>query len=369
MVSWKTLNIEPTDDKKTIKKAYAVLIKQYKPDEYPEKFQEIQQAYKQALQWAKEQNIRGKVTTTQDQYTIKDKVRSSQETPADNDSSLTQTNEIDPDLLAQQKLQKERIQNLFQQLHEMAFAPLVVKSKVENWKFIEEYYKIDGLAIKSQIAKEVFKKVAELNVFQAKRNKTLLISARILKYFNHVFDWQSQWHNYQDYFPEYYFTVTFYYFDTDREFKNLLESRTGFAKRTWAFFIDCVVLSFFMYLITLLPLATTSKSILMVCVFMVLRLGYEIMSPTHPSIGKKYNSMIIIDEYGNSCSEKLIFLRHLYMNLSLIPLVYLMVSTEFVIQWWQYLLILLIPLINTVSWILGKGLLHDRLTNTLVIDR
>jgi len=53
MNPWKTLNIDPTDDKKVIKKAYACLIKQFKPDEHPEKFQEIQEAYQYALQTLK----------------------------------------------------------------------------------------------------------------------------------------------------------------------------------------------------------------------------------------------------------------------------------------------------------------------------
>lgn len=50
MTVWEILNIEPTQDKKAIRKAYAILSKQYHPEENPEKFQEIYQAYQQALQ-------------------------------------------------------------------------------------------------------------------------------------------------------------------------------------------------------------------------------------------------------------------------------------------------------------------------------
>ena len=42
-------NIEPTSDKKTIKRAYAKLLKQYHPEENPEKFKQIQAAYQQCL--------------------------------------------------------------------------------------------------------------------------------------------------------------------------------------------------------------------------------------------------------------------------------------------------------------------------------
>lgn len=49
MNCWKVLGIEPTSDKKEIKKAYARLLKQYHPEENPEEFKQIQAAYQQCL--------------------------------------------------------------------------------------------------------------------------------------------------------------------------------------------------------------------------------------------------------------------------------------------------------------------------------
>lgn len=49
MNAWEILGIEPTRDKKTIKRAYAKLLKQYHPEENPEKFKQIQAAYQQCL--------------------------------------------------------------------------------------------------------------------------------------------------------------------------------------------------------------------------------------------------------------------------------------------------------------------------------
>lgn len=49
MNAWKILGIEPTSDKKTIKRAYAKLLKQYHPEENPEEFKQIQAAYQQCL--------------------------------------------------------------------------------------------------------------------------------------------------------------------------------------------------------------------------------------------------------------------------------------------------------------------------------
>lgn len=49
MNCWEILGIEPTKDKKEIKKAYARLLKQYHPEENPEEFKQIQAAYQQCL--------------------------------------------------------------------------------------------------------------------------------------------------------------------------------------------------------------------------------------------------------------------------------------------------------------------------------
>ena len=45
------LQLEPTKDRRAIKKAYANLVKQYHPEEHPEKWQEIHEAYKIAEQY------------------------------------------------------------------------------------------------------------------------------------------------------------------------------------------------------------------------------------------------------------------------------------------------------------------------------
>lgn len=54
MNCWTILQIEPTKDLKIIKHAYAVLTKQYHPEDDPEKFEEIQEAYQRAVAYAKD---------------------------------------------------------------------------------------------------------------------------------------------------------------------------------------------------------------------------------------------------------------------------------------------------------------------------
>ena len=49
---WDVLQIEATKDRKEIKKAYARLSKEIHPEEKPEEFQKLYEAYQKALQYA-----------------------------------------------------------------------------------------------------------------------------------------------------------------------------------------------------------------------------------------------------------------------------------------------------------------------------
>ena len=47
--AFKILEIEPTDDKKKIKVAYSKMLKKYHPEDFPEMFMKINEAYEKAL--------------------------------------------------------------------------------------------------------------------------------------------------------------------------------------------------------------------------------------------------------------------------------------------------------------------------------
>jgi len=56
MTPWTLLQIDPTDDSRVIKRAYAKLLKQHRPDEDPDGFQRLHQAYKRALAMSEQEN-------------------------------------------------------------------------------------------------------------------------------------------------------------------------------------------------------------------------------------------------------------------------------------------------------------------------
>ena len=51
---WKILEIEPTTDRSVIKRAYAALAKKYHPEQYPEEFLNLRNAYEAAMEYKSE---------------------------------------------------------------------------------------------------------------------------------------------------------------------------------------------------------------------------------------------------------------------------------------------------------------------------
>ena len=50
--AFKILEIDPTDDKKKIKVAYSKMLKKYHPEDFPEMFMRINEAYETTLGYA-----------------------------------------------------------------------------------------------------------------------------------------------------------------------------------------------------------------------------------------------------------------------------------------------------------------------------
>lgn len=54
MNMWQTLGIQPTGNLETIKQAYAVQSKRYHPEEHPDEFRVLHDAYRQAVRYARQ---------------------------------------------------------------------------------------------------------------------------------------------------------------------------------------------------------------------------------------------------------------------------------------------------------------------------
>jgi len=97
MNSWEILGIGRTKDKKAIKRAYATKLAMYHPEDEPEKFLEIQQAYKRAIEYASTFAERSVVDNNEDKSDIANmgNDESDIKQKAKNDTKNDKTNNID----------------------------------------------------------------------------------------------------------------------------------------------------------------------------------------------------------------------------------------------------------------------------------
>lgn len=152
--AFQTLEIEPTDDKRAIKRAYAKLVKQYHPEEYPEKWKQIHDAYLTALdqaeQAATDQPIAEQQTVNQQTIEYSTAEHPSLEPPLsvseipEPEQKISKPNETDylfaqiGQLSAEQKQQDEAhqsqvLQNLIQHFRQMAKSRHYKKEEWEDF--------------------------------------------------------------------------------------------------------------------------------------------------------------------------------------------------------------------------------------------
>jgi len=355
---WDILGIDKTDDKKTIKKAYAVLIKQYKPDEYPEKFKEIQAAYKIALSMRQWQVEEPELSNTPEP--IANKLNTEEfklsETPVDK-----KEHEFN-------QQQNALIENLHKQLHEITFSPLAYKNKLENWKFIEDYYEIDDFTLKAEVAKSIFKKVAEYNLFQLQRNNTLLLNQNILKYLDGVFDWNSNWNEYQHIFPEHYFKATIDKFNQ----KTISVSRSNsirlVLRRIISFVTEIVLYVVVVYFVFQLFSSSENFSLKLIGFIFYMMLN-EAFIDNRTSFGKDLFNLIVLDQYGNVCSIKQSIARNLIFFLIVVIPLYIWLKLNILHMNIFIIYFSIVCSIYTIVFLVTKNLLHDFLTKTIVVRK
>lgn len=125
---FRILEIEPTDDKKAIKKAYAKLVKRYHPEEFPEKWQEIHDAYEIALKIAEYKAVYENTEDSQNDDTICDYKEKGKEQDQEynQEQSVEETDELDAifdqieQLSAEQKRNDTAFRKVIEQLQEIA---------------------------------------------------------------------------------------------------------------------------------------------------------------------------------------------------------------------------------------------------------
>ncbi len=361
---WDVLEIDETDDKKSIKKAYAVLIKQYKPDEHPDKFQEVQEAYKYALLSI---------------YQLSKEV-----TVFENSESITIIDIKDEYNVHEEEILKKLLKNL----KEKTFSKKKDKDNLKNWTFLEIYYGIENLKFKDKIAKIVFQNVAGNNLFLMKGYDRLLINPKVLIYMNRIFDWTTKWQEYGRLFPQEYFIVTLDYIENNRSLDyfilvedfleginssidkgsqkiiNVIEVPT---KRFWSFVIDLLLPLFILRYIDYVDAVNNHSGVSYILIFIGLRVVFEILTNSHSSIGKIILRLKIVDKDLSRISKKQIFTRHIVLLVLLTPFIFIFKVSSI----YENTLIMACGIVfvaNIILMFTHKKLLHDLLSKTHIVN-
>lgn len=203
MTCWDILQLAPTTDVRAIKKAYAVLLKQNRPDENPDGFQRVHGAYQDALSWAEnnEQPDAELTETTAAESTPTSIAETSLPLPV---SALAGTDEDDeeeiPDLSEEEKWEAF----LDQQWDEMV---LRVETLLENaeqrndiqaWQFLTESEALLDIDFKGAFAMRFMQRLLQL--FKEQQDGTeVLLQPSLIQHLNQIFWWSERRHQYDDY--------------------------------------------------------------------------------------------------------------------------------------------------------------------------
>ncbi len=352
---WSTLEIDETDDKKAIKKAYAVLIKEYKPDEHPEEFQEIQEAYKQAI-----------TSLTQEQNT------------AFKEDSIS-TNLSKKTALAQaSKDESEIVEKILLEMHSLVNDELKEPYNLQPWRFIETFKKINDLDLKAQTAQKVFELVAYTNIEHLNIKQSLKIPMTIIKYLNGVFDWQLYWKDYQKLFPEDVLNMMFSQLDNEEPAYKI--GLIGYEGRLKCFVSDMypslliALIGNFFHEYGTLAFEFIKLAFL---TFSIHRFIFEFLFLN--SIGKLANNAFLVNKHGELVSRIQIIIKHLVINFTLFPM-YAWIFDRFLndkiflfneyidYKYWSSFFWALI-FVNIITLITKKRFLHEIISGIYVMHK
>lgn len=196
MTCWDELQLAPTQDVRAIKKAYAVLLKQNRPDDNPQGFQRLYAAYQDALAWAENQieNIdehAGNVSPAPaDLATSLPPDDHATPQPA---HELSQPSEAD----AWESYLDQQWDILVNQVEERLADPQR-RNDTGAWQFLMESEALLDIDFKAAFAMRFLQRLLEL--FQEQRDEDVaLIEPGLIRHLNQWFWWSERRHHYEDY--------------------------------------------------------------------------------------------------------------------------------------------------------------------------
>ncbi len=366
---WNTLKIEPTDDRKIIKKAYAQLLRKYRPDEHPEQFQTINQAYQVALNLAAEKpekidpemveplDQRDSLQPLDDQYEVV--IEGSQlqaETPIDYSQPVYKST----DVAHSQASELALCNNMLEQFHQMAFAEYKDKKQVENWDFLQRYHDLEDFQLRESFSNEIFKRIVEYNHFQNHENGGLLIDQAIARVIAACLDWEANWQALEKRFPTNYMQHVF----------GLLES-VSTSNRSAPIFTRVFAVNLEIALINVGLLVSGlheqvwSRELLVLLLFVASSTLASLTKLNLPLVQYAFD-IRLFDRFINQPSRQQKLIRMATFHITMIP-VYSMLSEDYRLSPWSEISLSVVVVVNLFCWFKQKQLFHDWIAGTLLL--
>lgn len=184
MNCWEILGIEPTEEHKAIKRAYARLIKQYNPVDYPDKFQDINAAYQQALNWqfhSQEEATPEQISDTphSDAKITENNANQSPEPALESDPGKEESDEL-----------YQMAQSFMEALEHILETPNLRKDK-KHWDTLLSQENLRSLELRRLISFSVFGSLSHYYLNQQEQVHGAYIPKEVLPGIAHVFDWSS----------------------------------------------------------------------------------------------------------------------------------------------------------------------------------
>lgn len=343
MYPWEILEIEPTNSKKAVKNAYAVLIKKHRPDSEPERFQAINHAYKTAL------------NLIENDQEINPPIQHSEAK-----SPVVEFSTIDavPD-----DISNELAQDILNRFDDLAAAGLKHQNKDKNWKFLEKYHLIEDFQVREALSIELFKRVGDYNRQSIKQTRTLMLGHFAIETMAYQLDWENNWQILQQAFPEHHVEQVF-------KFLSHKQHKVGFKQlflRVVTVPVDVLFALGITYLISLRPWASGEESLelLTIVVYMVLNLSTIDMTNSL-SLLQTFLGFKAFDKNLIVISSKAAVKRAVTFHMTMTPWYFILFDhTTFFVLMLPVIGVMVV--INLLIWLWRKQLIHDWVSGTFVL--
>lgn len=374
---WQTLGIEPFADKKTIKRAYARLLKLNRPDDDPQAFRTLHDAYKQALvysettwQWdepealeqpeqepppfAEAERVESvemliqpnplpepepsaqvevslpeppetNAVDTGETVEISLAAPAAEVLPEPVESTNTQAELSDADWFPNRDADWEA---LFEQVN-VTFQAKNAGSDVEQWKFIERNPSLLDLEFRAEASDRLFEMVAEANEI-ALQKKTLFFKPPVLNYFNQVFAWDSKWREYNQMFPASQLDAVLPYLQSQNvnakpKHRPVQPQDLHYYARIFAFLLDALLLGMFLFALgkTLEAAGVLKDTFITIMIsssfaYFLLIIPLLEASPWQASPGKKLLGLRVVNGKGGRLSWYHSLIRGVFASICLL---------------------------------------------------